>query len=185
MLKGKTVVLGVTGSIAAYKAAYLASALRKQEADVHVIMTAAATEFISPLTFETLTNNRCSVGMFDRNFKYDVEHISLAKAADLIVVAPASADFMARAANGIADDMLSAVVLAAKCPKLLAPAMNTGMYDNPVTQDNMKKLAGYGWGFIEPAVGMLACGDEGRGKMEEPERILERILLEIACPKDM
>lgn len=185
MLTGKTIVLGVTGGIAAYKTAYLASALRKQGANVHVVMTAHATEFISPLTFETLTGNRCVSDMFDRNFEHDVKHISLAKAADLIIVAPATANFIAKAANGIADDMLTTVVLAARCRKLVVPAMNTGMYENPVTQDNLRKLAGYGFGIVEPASGHLACGDEGKGKMPEPEELLERVLLEIACDKDL
>lgn len=185
MLKDKTIVLGVTGGIAAYKSAYLASALKKQNANVHVVMTKNATEFISPLTFETLTNNRVTAQMFDRHFEYDVKHISLAKAADLMVVAPATANFIAKAANGIADDMLTTVFLAAKCPKLIVPAMNTAMYENPVTQDNLKKLAGYGMQIIEPATGLLACGDEGKGKMPEPEVILEHILIEAACEKDL
>ena len=185
MLRDKTIVLGVTGGIAAYKSAYLASALRKQHANVHVVMTSHATEFISPLTFETLTNNRCTVEMFDRHFEYDVKHISLAKAADLMIVAPATANFIAKAANGIADDMLTTVFLAAKCPKLVAPAMNTAMLENPVTQDNLSRLAGYGIKLIEPASGMLACGDEGRGKMPEPEELLSHILNEIAFEKDL
>ena len=185
MLKDKTIVLGVTGGIAAYKSAYLASALRKQHADVHVVMTQHATEFISPLTFETLTNNRCTVGMFDRHFEYDVKHISLAKSADLMIVAPATANFIAKAACGIADDMLTTVFLAAKCPKLIAPAMNTAMYDNPATQANLNTLSGYGIRIIEPATGLLACGDEGKGKMPEPDELLEHILLEIACDKDL
>ena len=184
MLQGKTIVLGVTGGIAAYKTAYLASALRKQHAEVHVVMTENATRFITPLTFETLTNNRVSVDTFDRNFKYDVEHISLAKAADLIMVAPATADFMAKAAHGIADDMLTTVLLAAKCPKLIAPAMNTAMYENPITQDNMKLLRHYGFTLIEPATGHLACGDNGAGKMPEPEDLLEEILFTLAKEKD-
>ncbi len=184
MLQGKTIVLGVTGGIAAYKTAYLASALRKQHANVHVVMTENATRFITPLTFETLTNNRVSVDTFDRNFKYDVEHISLAKAADLIMVAPATADFMAKAAHGIADDMLTTVLLAAKCPKLIAPAMNTAMYENPITQDNMKLLRHYGFTLIEPATGHLACGDNGAGKMPEPEDLLEEILFTLAKEKD-
>ena len=185
MLKDKTIVLGVTGGIAAYKAAYLASALRKQHADVHVIMTEHAREFISPLTFETLTNNKCVIDMFERKATYDVEHISLAKAADLIMVAPATANFIAKAANGIADDMLTTVVLAAKCPKLVSPAMNTAMYTNQATQDNLSKLTDYGWKIIEPASGLLACGDEGKGKMPEPDELLEQILLAAACDKDM
>ena len=185
MLRDKTIVLGVTGGIAAYKSAYLASALRKQHATVHVVMTKHAAEFISPLTFETLTNNRCTVDMFDRHFEYDVKHISLAKAADLMIVAPATANFIAKAANGIADDMLTTVFLAARCPKLVAPAMNTAMYENPVTQDNLHKLAGYGIKVIEPASGMLACGDEGKGKMPEPDELLAHILNEIAFKKDL
>ena len=185
MLKDKTKVLGVTGGIAAYKSAYLASALQKQHANVHVVMTEHATEFISPLTFETLTSNRVTVEMFDRHFEYDVKHISLAKAADLMIVAPATANFIAKAANGIADDMLSTVFLAAKCTRLVVPAMNTAMYENPATQDNMAKLAGYGVKIIEPATGLLACGDEGKGKMPEPEELLEHILMECACDKDL
>ncbi len=185
MLKDKTIVLGVTGGIAAYKSAYLASALKKQHASVHVVMTKHATEFISPLTFETLTSNRVTVEMFDRHFEYDVKHISLAKAADLMIVAPATANFIAKAASGIADDMLSTVFLAAKCTKLVVPAMNTAMYENPATQDNMAKLAGYGVKIIEPATGLLACGDEGKGKMPEPEELLEHILMECACDKDL
>lgn len=184
MLQGKTVLLGITGGIAAYKSAMLASALKKQHADVHVIMTENATRFIAPLTFETLTNNRVSVDTFDRNFKYDVEHISLAKAADLICVAPATADFMAKAAHGLADDMLTTVLLAAKCPKLVAPAMNTAMYENPITQDNMAILRKYGFHIMDPANGHLACGDSGPGKMPEPEVLLEEILYLLACDKD-
>ena len=185
MLKDKTILLGVTGGIAAYKSAYLASALKKQHANVHVVMTRHATEFISPLTFETLTSNRVTVEMFDRHFEYDVKHISLAKAADLMIVAPATANYIAKAANGIADDMLSTVFLAAKCTRLVVPAMNTAMYENPATQDNMAKLSGYGVKIIEPATGLLACGDEGKGKMPEPEELLEHILMECACDKDL
>jgi len=185
MLEGKTIVLGVTGGIAAYKSASLASALKKQHADVHVIMTKNATQFITPLTFETLTNNRCTVDTFDRNFKYDVEHISLAKAADLIIVAPATADFIAKAAHGIADDMLTTVILAAKCGKLVAPAMNTAMYENPITQDNLKTLAKYGFRIIEPASGLLACGDTGSGKMPEPSELLEEVLFAASKEKDL
>jgi len=185
MLKGKTVVLGVTGGIAAYKSAYLASGLKKQGADVHVVMTKHATEFISPLTFETLTGNRCVSDMFDRNFEHDVKHISLAKAADLIIVAPATANFIAKAACGIADDMLTTVVLAARCRKLAVPAMNTAMYENPVTQDNLSVLRSYGWGIVEPATGLLACGDEGKGKMPEPQELLQRVIYELAHEKDM
>lgn len=185
MLTGRTIVLGVTGGIAAYKSASLASALGKQGAEVHVVMTKNAAEFISPLVFETLTSNRCTVDMFDRNYEYDVKHISLAKAADMIIVAPATADFIAKAANGIADDMLTTVVLAAGCPKAAVPAMNTNMYENPVTQDNIAKLRHYGWGILEPAEGLLACGDTGRGKMPEPETILKYIIHEAACKKDL
>ncbi len=185
MLKGKTIVLGVTGGIAAYKTATLASRLKQQHADVHVVMTQNATQFITPLTFETLTNNRVSVDTFDRNFKYDVAHISLAKAADLICVAPATADFMAKAAHGIADDMLTTVILAATCPKLVAPAMNTAMYENPITQDNMEMLRKYGFELIEPAEGHLACGDAGKGKMPEAETLLEEILYRLAEEKDL
>ena len=185
MLQGKTIVLGVTGGIAAYKTATLASRLKQQHADVHVIMTRNAVQFVAPLTFETLTNNRVTVDTFDRNFKYDVEHISLAKAADLICVAPATADFMAKAAHGIADDMLTTVLLAAKCPKLIAPAMNTAMYENPITQDNMSTLRKYGFLLLDPATGHLACGDSGPGKMPEPEALLEEILYILAEEKDL
>ena len=185
MLQGKTIVLGITGGIAAYKIATLASRLKQQEADVHVVMTENATNFIAPLTFETLTNNRVSVDTFDRNFKYDVAHVSLAKAADLICIAPATADFMAKAAHGLADDMLTTVLLAAKCPKLVAPAMNTAMYENPITQDNMQLLRKYGFEILEPATGHLACGDSGKGKMPEAEDILEEILFRLAEEKDL
>ena len=185
MLQGKTIVLGITGGIAAYKIATLASRLKQQEADVHVVMTENATNFIAPLTFETLTNNRVSVDTFDRNFKYDVAHVSLAKAADLICIAPATADFMAKAAHGLADDMLTTVLLAAKCPKLVAPAMNTAMYENPITQDNMELLRKYGFEILEPASGHLACGDSGKGKMPEAEDILEEILFRLAEEKDL
>ncbi len=185
MLQGKTIVLGITGGIAAYKIATLASRLKQQEADVHVVMTENATNFIAPLTFETLTNNRVSVDTFDRNFKYDVAHVSLAKAADLICIAPATADFMAKAAHGLADDMLTTVLLAAKCPKLVAPAMNTAMYENPITQDNMELLRKYGFEILEPATGHLACGDSGKGKMPEAEDILEEILFRLAEEKDL
>lgn len=185
MLHDKCVVLGVTGGIAAYKSASLASALVKQGADVHVIMTANARNFITPITFETLTGNKCYTDTFDRNFKFDVTHISLAKKADVIMVAPATADFIAKAANGIADDMLTTVILAAACPKIVAPAMNTGMFFNPITQDNMKKLAHYGFTVIEPASGWLACGDTGAGKMPEPDELLKYIMREIAREKDL
>lgn len=185
MLKGKCVVLGITGSIAAYKAAYLASALKKQEADVQVIMTKNAAEFIAPLTFESLTGNRCITDTFERDFKYDITHISIAKKADLIMIAPASADVIAKLAAGIADDMLTTVTLAATCKKIVAPAMNTNMYENPITQDNLKKLAHYGFEIIDPAYGLLACNDVGAGKMPEPSDLLEYILRDLAAEKDM
>ena len=184
-LTNKTVVLGVTGGIAAYKMANVASALRKAGADVHVIMTKNATEFITPLTFEVLTNNRCIVDTFDRNFQYDVAHVSLAKAADLILIAPATANVIAKLSCGIADDMLTTTVLAAKCKKLVAPAMNTAMLENPVTQDNLKRLEHYGFGIIQSAVGMLACKDVGRGKLPEPEELVDRVLMELAREKDL
>ena len=185
MLKGKTVLLGVTGGIAAYKMANVASGLRKAGATVHVIMTENATKFITPLTFETLTNNRCVVDTFARDFQYDVKHISLAKAADLILIAPATANVIAKLANGLADDMLTTTVLAARCKKLVAPAMNTAMLENPITQDNLAKLKKYGFGIIEPAVGMLACKDVGSGKLPEPETLLDCIAMELAREKDM
>lgn len=185
MLKGKTVVLGVSGSIAAYKAATLASLLVKARANVHVIMTKAAANFINPITFETLTSNKCLVDTFDRGFEFKVEHVSLAKAADIFVVAPADANVIAKFVHGIADDMLSTTFLACKSPKLLAPAMNTQMYENPVTQDNLKLCQKYGYKIIEPASGHLACGDNGKGKMEEPENIFRHIIHEIAFKKDL
>lgn len=185
MLKGKTVLLGVTGSIAAYKAAQLASALVKQHCNVHVLMTPDATQFISPLTFETLTNNKAPVDTFDRNFQFSVEHIALAKQADLVLIAPASANTLAKLAHGLADNMLTSTVLACRCPKLAAPAMNTGMYENPVTQQNLETLRGFGWRIINPAAGRLACGDIGAGKMPEPEKLLEEVLYELAHEKDM
>ena len=184
-LTGKTVILGITGGIAAYKMANVASGLRKAGANVHVIMTKNATEFITPLTFETLTNNRCIVDTFDRNFQYDVAHISLAKAADLILIAPATANVIAKLSHGQADDMLTTTVLAAKCKKLVAPAMNTAMLENPITQDNLKTLAHYGFGIIQPAVGMLACKDIGSGKLPEPEVLLDEIARELAREKDL
>ena len=184
-LQGKCVILGVTGGIAAYKMASVASGLRKAGAEVHVIMTENATKFITPLTFETLTNNRCVVDTFARDFQYDVAHISLAKAADLILIAPATANVIAKLANGIADDMLTTTVLAARCKKLVAPAMNTAMLENPITQDNIKKLRHYGFGIIEPAVGMLACKDVGSGKLPEPETLLDCIAMELAREKDL
>ncbi|RHT59594.1 bifunctional phosphopantothenoylcysteine decarboxylase/phosphopantothenate--cysteine ligase CoaBC [Clostridium sp. AM29-11AC] len=185
MLKGKTVLLGVSSSIAAYKAASLASLLVKQHANVHVLMTQNATRFISPMVFETLTGNKAPVDTFDRCFQFDVEHISLAKQADIVMVAPATANVAAKLAHGIADDMLTTTVLACKCPRLLSPAMNTQMYENPVTQDNLRILREYGWQVVEPASGHLACGDSGKGKLPEPEVLLDWILQTIAREKDM
>lgn len=185
MLKGKTVVLGVTGSIAAYKIANLASMLVKQHADVHVIMTENATNFINPIAFETLTQHKCLVDTFDRNFQYNVAHVSLAQAADVMMIAPASANVIGKLANGIADDMLTTTAMACDAPMYIAPAMNTHMYDNPVVQDNLKKLAHYGKKIIEPASGLLACRDVGRGKLPEPEELFEYIMAEIACEKDL
>lgn len=185
MLKGKTVLLGVTGSIAAYKAAYLASALKKQEADVHVLMTENARNFIHPITFETLTGNKCLIDTFDRNFQFQVEHVSLAKKADVFMAAPASANAIAKFAWGLADDMLTTTFLACRCPKIIVPAMNTQMYENPVLQDNLKRLEQYGCRIVEPASGYLACGDVGPGKMPEPEKLLQLVLLEAACAKDL
>ena len=185
MLKGKTVILGVTGSIAAYKAANLASMLKKQHADVQVIMTQNATQFMNPITFESLTGNKCLVDTFDRNFQFQVEHVALAKRADLAIIAPATANIMAKLAHGLADDMLTTTLLACRCPKLIAPAMNTRMYENPVTQDNMDILRKYGFRIIEPAVGYLACGDTGAGKLPPETLLLECILDEIAMEKDM
>ncbi len=185
MLKGKTVLLGITGGIAAYKVANLASMLKKQHADVHVIMTKNACQFITPLTFETLTGHKCIVDTFDRNFEFDVKHVSLAKQADLIMVAPATANVMAKLASGIADDMLTTTILASSAPKYLAPAMNTGMFENPITQDNIKKLVHYGFNVIQPATGLLACNDVGSGKMPEPEELLSHILKAIAFEKDL
>ncbi len=185
MLKGKTILLGVTGGIAAYKAAALASALVKLNAAVEVVMTENATKFITPLTFEQLTGRRTMVDTFDRNFSHQVEHISLAERTDLIIIAPATANVCAKLAHGLADDMLTTTVLACKCPKLIAPAMNTGMYENPVTQDNLDKLRHYGWEVIEPASGRLACGAVGKGKMPEPEDLVQHILRHIAFPHDL
>ena len=184
-LQGKTVVLGVTGGIAAYKMANVASALRKTGADVHVIMTQNATEFITPLTFETLTNHRCIVDTFDRNFQYDVAHISLAKAADLFLIAPATANVIAKLAHGLADDMLTTTVLAAKCPKLVAPAMNTNMLENPITQDNLKTLEHYGFTIIPSEVGMLACKDVGSGKLPKESVLLDYVARALEKPKDL
>ena len=185
MLKDKTVLLGVTGSIAAYKIAYLASALKKLHADVHVLMTKNAVNFINPITFETLTGNKCLVDTFDRNFEYSVEHVSLAKKADIVMIAPASANVIGKVAHGIADDMLTTTVMACRCKKFIAPAMNTNMYENPIVQDNLKILQVYGYGVVDPAVGYLACGDTGAGKMPEPETLFSYIMKDLACEKDM
>ena len=185
MLKGKTVLLGVTGGIAAYKAAYLTSALVKLHADVEVIMTAHATEFIAPLTFEQLTGNKCLVDTFDRNYVHQVEHIALANRTDLVMIAPATANICAKLAHGLADDMLTTTVLACKCPKLIAPAMNTNMFENPVTQDNLETLLRYGWEVIPPACGRLACGAVGAGKLPEPDLLVQYILKELAFPHDL
>ena len=185
MLKGKTVLLGVTGGIACYKSAGLASALVKQGANVQVLMTRNATEFIGPHTFESLTGNRVSVDTFDRNYQFQVEHIALADQADLVLVAPATANVLAKLAHGLADDMLTTTVLACDCPKIAAPAMNTRMYENPVTQDNLALLRRYGWEIVEPASGRLACGAVGKGKMPEPEELLETVLHALSHAKDM
>ena len=185
MLKGKTVVLAISGSIAAYKIASLASALGKLHADVQVLMTQNATNLINPITFETLTGNKCLVDTFDRNFQYSVEHVALAKRADVVLVAPASANVIGKIANGIADDMLTTTVMACKCKKIISPAMNTQMFENPIVQDNLKKLEHYGYEVIQPAVGLLACKDVGQGKMPEPETLLEYILQEVAYEKDL
>ena len=185
MLEGKTVLLGVTGSIAAYKIASLASALKKRHADVHVLMTENATNFINPITFETLTGNKCLVDTFDRNFQFQVEHISIAKKADLVMIAPASANVIGKLAHGIADDMLTTTIMACKCKKFISPAMNTNIFKNPVVQDNLKILEHYGYEVIAPANGYLACGDTGAGKMPEPETLLAYIERETACEKDL
>ncbi len=185
MLEGKTILLGVTGSIAAYKIAYLASALKKQHADVHVLMTRNATNFINPITFETLTGNKCLVDTFDRNFQFQVEHVSIAKKADVVMIAPASANVIGKLAHGIADDMLTTTIMACRCKKFISPAMNTNMFENPIVQDNLKTLEHYGYEVIDPAVGYLACGDTGAGKMPEPETLLSYIMRECACEKDM
>ena len=185
MLKGKTVVLGVTGSIAAYKMANVASMLVKMHADVHVIMTQNACQFITPVTFETLTGNKCMVDTFDRNFQFHVAHISIAKKADVVLVAPASANVIGKLANGIADDMLTTTVMACTCKIIVAPAMNTNMYHNPILQDNLKKLEGYGYEIIAPAKGMLACRDEGDGKMPSEDVLVAHIVREIAYEKDL
>lgn len=185
MLKGKTIVLGVTGSIAAYKTANLASMLVKEHADVHVIMTENAKNFINPITFETLTHNKCISDTFDRSFEFDVKHISLAQKADLFMIAPASANIIGKIASGIADDMLSTTIMAAKCPVLISPAMNTAMYENYFVQKNMRSLMDAGYKLIEPASGYLACGDTGKGKMPEPELLKEYILMELSHKKDL
>ena len=185
MLKNKHVLLGVTGSIAAYKAASLASALKKLHCDIQVIMTRNAAHFINPITFETLTGKKCLIDTFDRNFSFEVEHISVAKQADLALIAPASANVIGKLAHGIADDMLTTTLMACTCPKLLSPAMNTAMYENPILQDNLQTLKKYGYTIIEPAIGRLACGDTGTGKMPEPEVLLSFILREIAYAKDL
>ena len=185
MLAGKTVLLCVSGSIAAYKIAYLASALKKLKADVHVLMTRNATNFINPITFETLTGNKCLVDTFDRNFEFSVEHVSLAKAADVVLVAPASANVIAKLAHGLADDMLTTTVLACTCRKIISPAMNTRMFENPITQDNLKICEHYGMEVFSPASGYLACGDTGAGKMPEPEVLLQYILKEVQYEKDL
>lgn len=185
ILENKTVVLGVTGSIAAYKIANLASSLVKKGANVHVIMTKNATNFINPITFETLTGNKCLVDTFDRNFEFSVEHVSLAKQADVFMVAPASANVIGKIAGGIADDMLTTTIMACKCHKIISPAMNTNMFENPIVQDNIHKLKNYGYEIIEPASGYLACGDTGAGKMPEPAVLESYIMKEIAMEKDM
>ena len=184
-LKGKTVVLAVTGSIAAYKIANLASMLKKMACDVHVLMTRNATNFINPITFETLTGNKCLVDTFDRNFQFNVEHVSLAKMADVVLVAPASANVIGKLANGIADDMLTTTVMACRCKVIVSPAMNTNMYHNPIVQDNLDKLRRFNYEVIAPEKGYLACGDVGDGKMPSENELLEYILKEIACEKDM
>jgi phosphopantothenoylcysteine decarboxylase/phosphopantothenate--cysteine ligase len=185
MLKDKTIILGVTGSIAAYKTATIAHTLKKQGADVNVIMTKNATEIITPLTFERLTDNKCITETFDKNVQYEVKHISLAQKADAVLIAPATANIIGKLANGIADDMLSTTVMACRCPVYISPAMNTAMYENPITQANIAKLKRYGYHFIEPAVGLLACGDTGVGKMPEPDVICEYMYRELSRSKDM
>lgn len=185
MLKGRTVVLGVSGGIAAYKSAGLASMLMKQHADVHVIMTANAANFINPITFESLTGNKCLVDTFDRNFQFQVEHVALAKRADIFLIAPATANVIAKIAHGMADDMLTTTFLASQCPKLIAPAMNTRMYENAITMDNLERCRSYGMNVIEPSTGYLACGDTGSGKMPEPDVLCEYLLQEIAFEKDL
>ena len=185
MLKGKTVLIGVSGGIAAYKTAYLVSRLKKEGAEVHVIMTENACQFISPLTFETLSGQKCIVDTFDRNHVFEVEHVELAKKADVFMIAPATANVIAKTANGLADDMLTTTFLASSCPKIVAPAMNTRMFENPVTQDNLRKLEKYGVRVIEPAYGYLACGDTGAGKMPEPDDLYDSIECTIARAHDL
>ena len=185
MLKGKTVLLGVSGGIAAYKIANLASMLKKAHADVYVLMTENATHFITPITFESLTGNKCVVDTFDRNFQFNIQHVSLAKKADVALIAPATANVIAKMAHGLADDMLTTTVLACRCPKIVAPAMNTRMYENPITQDNMKTLEKYGFTVIKPETGYLACGDTGAGKMPDPEELFDYILQAVQCEKDL
>lgn len=185
MLKGKNVILGVTGSIAAYKIASLASMLVKKGCHVHVIMTKNAVNFINPITFETLTGNKCLIDTFDRNFQYSVEHVALAKLADVVMIAPASANVIAKLAHGLADDMLTTTVLACRCKKIIAPAMNTNMYENPIVQDNLKICEKYGMEVIKPGVGYLACGDTGAGKMPEPSELFDYIEKEIRYEKDL
>lgn len=185
MLKGKTIVLGVTGSIAAYKIANLASMLVKLHADVQVLMTQNATNFIHPTTFETLTSHKCLIDTFDRNFQYSVEHVALAKQADVVLIAPASANVIGKLANGIADDMLTTTVMACRCKKIISPAMNTAMYENPIVQDNLQKMKHYGMEIIEPAVGLLACHDVGAGKLPSEDVLLQYILKETVCEKTM
>ena len=185
MERKKTVLLCVTGGIAAYKIATLASMLVKTGYDVKVVMTQNATNFINPLVFETLTQHKCLIDTFDRNFEYSVEHVTLAKWADIVMIAPATANVIGKLAHGIADDMLTTTILAAKCPKYVSPAMNTNMFENPIVQDNIKKLEGYGFHIIDPASGYLACGDTGAGKMPEPEVLFSYIMKELACEKDM
>lgn len=185
MMRGKTILLCVSGGIAAYKMAYVASALKKQSCNVHVIMTENATNFINPITFEELTGNKCLVHTFDRNFQHNVEHVALAKQADVCLIAPATANVIAKMANGLADDMLTTTVLACRCPKIVAPAMNTAMFENPITQDNLDKLESYGFTIIAPDEGYLACGDIGSGKLPSPDVLLEYIYQEIEYKKDM
>lgn len=185
MFENKTVIIGVSGGIAAYKTAYLASALSKTEADVHVMMTANACNFINPITFETLTGNKCIVDTFDRNFQFNVEHVALAKKADCIIIAPATANTISKLANGMAEDMLTTTVLAATCPKIVAPAMNTGMFVNPITQDNIQKLIHYGFEVIQPDYGYLACGDTGAGKMPEPDMLFHYVEKALRTDRDM